>query len=112
MVSCEDDQVTSRCQPCLKSGFECYIYKIEQSPLGNPGFMPQGSITLRRVWHLYAAHDEFRQEAMDIISRLDAHSVESSREYLKIMIKEFYTELQKIGGTEIDNCQPNLPTGT
>ena len=105
MVSCEDDQVTSRCQPCLKSGFECYIYKIEQSPLGNPGFMPQGSITLRRVWHLYAAHDEFRQEALDIISRLDAHSVESSREYLNVMMETFRVELLRLEGM-------SLPTGS
>jgi len=96
MVSCEDDQVTSRCQPCLKSGFECYIYKIESSPLGKPGFCPDGAITLRRVWHLYAAHDEFKQEARDIIERLSAHSVESSREYLDVMIKAFQDELASL----------------
>ena len=99
MVSCEDAEVTSRCQPCLKSGFECYIYKIEQSPLGNPGFMPSGSITLRRIWHLYNAHDEFRQEAQDIISRLDAHSIESSIEYLNDMMEIFRAELERIGKT-------------
>jgi hypothetical protein len=109
MVSCEDDQVTSRCQPCLKSGFECYIYKIEQSPLGNPGFMPIGAITLRRVWHLYAAHDEFRQEAQDIISRLDAHSVESSKEYLDIMISILQTEKEKLNANSITVSKEVLP---
>lgn len=88
------------------------MYKIEPSPLGQPGFTPIGATCLRRVWHLYNAHEEFKQEAQDIITRLDAHSVESSREYLKIMIKEFYIELQKIGGTDIENCQPQPTTGS
>ena len=102
MVTCEEADVTSRCQPCLKSGFECYIYSVEQSPLGNPGFMPNGGITLRRKFHLYNAHDDFKQEALDIINRLDAHSVESSREYLAIMISEFQRELDVLKGGQYD----------
>ena len=102
LVTCDDNEVTARCQPCLKSGFECYIYKIEPSPLGDPGFKPEGATTLRRVWHLYDAHDEFRQEAVDIINRLDCHSVESSMEYLSIMISEFQRELDVLKGGHND----------
>src|SRR6202008_1654717 len=98
MATCDEAEITTKCQPALASGFECYVYKIEQSPLGRPGFCPEGAINLRRVWHLYAAHDEFKQEAQDIISRLDSHSTESSIEYLTIMISEFNKELEALKG--------------
>jgi len=93
MLTCDEGEVTSRCQNALKSGFECYIYKIEPSPLGQPGFIPTGATCLRRVWHLYNAHEEFKQEVVDIINRLDCHSIESSKEYLQIMINTFKEEL-------------------
>lgn len=98
MVTCDEGEVTAKCQPSLNSGLECFVYKIEPSPLGKPGFAPEGSINLRRVWHLYNAHEEFKQEAKDIISRLDCHSVESSREYLNIMISELQREFEALKG--------------
>jgi hypothetical protein len=110
MLSCDDDEVTARCQNCLKSGFEVFIYKIEQSPLGNPGFRPEGAITLRRVWHLYNAHEEFKEEARSIINRLDAHSVESSREYLDIMINELTRERTSLNG-QVENQQVQTSGG-
>jgi hypothetical protein len=104
MLTCDEDEVTSRCVPALRSGFECFVYKIEPSPLGNPGFRPDGAITLRRIFHLYNAHEEFKQEAVDIITRLDCHSVESSKEYLDIMINTFQAEKEKLHG-QIENQQ-------
>lgn len=98
MLTCDEDEVTARCQPSLHSGMECYIYKIEPSPLGKPGFAPEGAINLRRIWHLYAAHEEFKQEAKDIISRLDCHSTQSSIEYLDIMISELQREFEALKG--------------
>lgn len=103
MITCDESEVTSKCRNTLTSGFECYIYTIEPSPLGQPGFVPQGAMALRRVWHLYNAHDEFKQEAVDLVERLSAHSVEASREYLSDMMEVFRQELVKL---KIEQAQP------
>jgi hypothetical protein len=90
------EECVDRCYPCLQSGFEVFIYSIEPSPTGQPGFTPTGAVNLRRHFHLYAAHDEYEQEAHDIIERLSAHSVQASQEYLDIMIKAFQLEKDKL----------------
>ncbi len=78
---------------CLHQGFEVYVYSIEPSPAGHNQHFPSGVLTLKRQYHLYAAHDEYKQEAHDIIERLSAHSKAASSEYLNIMISEFQREL-------------------
>lgn len=96
MATCELQDLANRCQPALNSGFECYIYSLEASPLGQPGFTPTGALCLRRVYHLYDAHDRYEDEARGIIDGLSAHSEAASREYLDIMIKALEVERQKL----------------
>src|SRR5258707_5781171 len=90
------DEAVDRCHPCLQSGFECYIYSIEPSPTGQPGFTPTGAVNLRRHFHLYNAHEEFIDEAKSIIDRLSAHSVQASKEYLNAMIQTLTIERIKL----------------
>jgi len=92
----ELDECVQRCYPCLQSGFEVFIYSIEASPAGQPGFTPTGAINLRRHFHLYDAHDEFESEAKDIVDRLSVHSIQASQEYLDLMIKTLQEERNKL----------------
>lgn len=102
MLNCDETEVTSRCQLTLNAGFELFIYEITPSPTGKFGFDPTGSTPLKRVWHLYDAHEEYDMKADDIISSLDAHSVEASREYLERVITKLQTERDRL----------NQPTGS
>jgi hypothetical protein len=94
----------------MLSGFEVFIYTIEPNPTGRPGFTPDGSIHLKRVWHLYDAHEEFADDAESIINRLSAHSVEASREYLKLIIDRLQTEQLRL--TPIDPIPAEPTTGS
>lgn len=96
MLNCDAEEVTSRCHLTLQAGFEVFVYEITPSPLGKFGFDPTGATPLKRVWHLYNAHDEFREEVKCVIDKLEAHSLEASREYLGIMISELHAALEAI----------------
>jgi hypothetical protein len=91
-----EEDLTARCQAGVNSGFEVYIYKIEQSPLGRNGFDPEGSTNLRRVFHLYDARDEYEQQAKDIIDGLSRHSWQASADYLDVFIRTLSEERTKL----------------
>jgi hypothetical protein len=93
----------------LHQGFEVYIYSIEPSPAGHNQHFPTSVLTLKRQYHLYAAHDEYKQEAHDIIERLSAHSKAASSEYLTIMISEFQRELAVLKEDNHTDEKGNVP---
>lgn len=96
---------------CLHQGFEVYVYSIEPSPAGHNQHFPSGVLTLKRQYHLYAAHDEYKQEAHDIIERLSAHSKAASTEYLNILISEFQRELAVLKEDKHVNEKGNVAQG-
>jgi hypothetical protein len=107
MLTCDEETVTSRVHNTMTSGFEVFIYTIEPNPTGSPGFIPQGAVHLKRIWHLYDAHDEFLDDAESIINRLSCHSVEASREYLDLVLEKLQAERARL-----DPIPANPTTGS
>jgi hypothetical protein len=92
----EINELVDRCQRANGSGFEAYIYSLEPSPLGQPGFFPAGTLNLKRVFHVYDAHEEFVDEANSIINKLSSHSEEASRAYLAKVLELLHAEQQRL----------------
>ena len=100
-----DENMAERCQPAVNSGFEVFIYTLEASLLGQVPFAPTASTHLRRVYHLYDAHEEYRDKAKDIIEGLCAHSEAASKEYLGETIQILAEEYNKLVKTQAERNQ-------
>lgn len=96
MITGETQEVANRCKILTDCGFEAYVYKIEPSLHGNVPYQPQGSVHLRRVYHLWDAHDKYRDEIHSIIEGLSTHSADASKEYIVEMIEALNKELSEL----------------
>lgn len=92
MMTGDTQDIANACQVCLNSGFEVFIYLLEPSQMGQLGFMPKGALNLRRVYHLYDAHEQYEERAKDIVETLSCHSMQASVEYIDTMLRVLNTE--------------------
>jgi len=86
------EDLLERCQHAVNCGFEVFVYSIEPSQIGQPGFMPPNVMNLRRHAHLYDATDEYTDEVNSIINGLSVHSVQASEKYLNLIIEKLTKE--------------------
>lgn len=113
MMTGETQDIANRCQVCLNAGFEVFIYLLEPSQMGQLGFMPSGALNLRRVYHLYDAHEQYEDKAKDIVDTLSCHSMQASVDYIDRMLTILQAERASLTNDIKDlPTEPGLPLGS
>lgn len=110
----EKDLLVESCQTPVDSGFEVYIYSIENSPAGQPPFFPHGVVNLRRHFHLYNAEDEYTDTAESIVNKLSVHSAVAAKRYIKLIMDKLNQEDSRLSDdlARLNPTQPTEPPAT